>query len=107
MDKFTKITIGFVVQSYEKNSDGRCVCTGQEFIAGDQVDFEDPEGNAIVACNHVYQPFNMTLLSTVQIADSIREVLETLNVGGEQSHQFASKIEILNTLLKNLKGDAK
>lgn len=107
MDKFTKITIGFVMLNYEKDTDGQCVCTGQEFIAGDQVDFEDSKGNAISACEHVYQPFNMTLFSTVQIADSIREVLDTLNVGGEQSRQFAGEIEILNTLLKSLKGDMK
>ena len=107
MDKFIKITIGFVMQNYEKNADGRSVCNGQEFVAGDQVDFEDYEGNAIPACEHVYQPFNMTLLSTVQIADSIRKVLERLNVGGEQSRQFAEEIEQLYTLLKSLKGDTK
>ena len=107
MDKFTKITTGFVVQSYVRIDDGRSVCTGQEFIAGETVDFEDSEGNAISAGDHVYQPFNMTLLSTVQIADSILEVLDMLNVSGEQSRQFAEEIGILNTLLKNLEGDAK
>ena len=107
MERFTKITVGFVTQSYKKTTAGKFICTGQEFVAGDQVDFEDSEGNAISECDHVYQPFNMTLLSPVQIADSIREVLETLNVGGEQSRQFAEEIELLNMLLKSLKGDTK
>ena len=42
MEKFTKITVGFVTQTFEKNPKGRFVCTHQEFIAGDQCDCEDP-----------------------------------------------------------------
>jgi hypothetical protein len=61
MEKFTKITVGFVTQVYEKNSEGKFVCTSQEFIAGDQVDYEDAAGNAITPPEHEYQPYNMTL----------------------------------------------
>jgi hypothetical protein len=61
MEKFTKITTGFVVQTYEKNSAGEFVCTSQEFVAGDQVDYEDAEGNSISPPDHRYQPFNMKL----------------------------------------------
>jgi len=61
MKKFTKITVGFVAQTFEKNDKGRFVCTHQEFIAGDQCDYEDAEGNTIKPLEHEYQPFNMTL----------------------------------------------
>jgi hypothetical protein len=51
-----KITTGFVVQEY--NDDG--ICTGQEFVAGDQVDWEDDDGNSIdCPGNDTYQPFEM------------------------------------------------
>ena len=61
MEKFTKITIGFVTQTYEKSAAGEFVCMSQEFIAGDQVDYEDVVGNTITPPEHKYQPFNMTL----------------------------------------------
>jgi hypothetical protein len=61
MEKFTKITIGFVTQTYAKNSAGEFVCAEQEFIAGDQVDYEDANGNKINPPDHKYQPFNMKL----------------------------------------------
>ena len=102
MERFTKITVGFVTQSYKKTTAGKFICTGQEFVAGDQVDFEDSEGNAITECEHDYQPFNMTLLSKGKIVYCIKEMLEILNVGGEQSRQFAREIELLDTLLKSL-----
>ena len=62
-DTFTKITIGFVVQTFEKNTCDKFICTGQEFIAGDQVDYEDAAGNSINPPAHEYQQFNMTLIS--------------------------------------------
>jgi len=37
-----KITTGFVVQNFDIET-GRCV--GQEFVAGDQVEWEDNENN--------------------------------------------------------------
>jgi len=33
MEKFNKITVGFVSQTFEKNAAGKFVCTKQEFIA--------------------------------------------------------------------------
>ena len=39
-----KITTGFVVQEFDAET-GRCV--SQEFVAGDQVEWEDRQGNAI------------------------------------------------------------
>lgn len=61
MDKFSKITVGFVVQSFQKNTDGKFVCVSQEFIAGDQVDYEDADGNPVEKPDYKYQPFNMSL----------------------------------------------
>ena len=61
MDKFTKITVGFVAQTFKKNDKGRFVCTRQEFIAGDQCDYEDAQGNPIDPPDYEYQPYNMTL----------------------------------------------
>ena len=61
MEKFNKITVGFVVQTFEKDTTGKFVCTRQEFIAGDQVDYEDAEGNPVEPPEHPYQQFNVTL----------------------------------------------
>ncbi len=61
MEKFTKTTVGFVVQNYEKNNEGKFVCTDQAFIAGDQVDYQDLDEKHITPPKHEYQPFNMTL----------------------------------------------
>ncbi len=61
MDKFNKITTGFVVQSFEKNNKGKFVCVSQEFIAGDQVDYENEEGKPIEKPDYKYQSYNMTL----------------------------------------------
>ena len=44
MERFTKITVGFVTQTFEKKAEGKFVCTAQEFIAGDQCDYEDAGG---------------------------------------------------------------
>ena len=56
MEKFTKITVGFVAQTFEKDPMGRFVCTHQEFIASDQCDYEDGEGNSIDPPEYEYQP---------------------------------------------------
>ena len=100
--EFSKITPGFVVQRYRKGSDGKFQCLWQEFIDGDDVQYENSKGQTVKPPNYDYQEFNMTLLSEGKIVYIIREVLKTLNVGGEQSRQFAEEIKILDTLLKKL-----
>lgn len=51
-----KITTGSVIQYYDEDGN----CTGQEFIAGDQVDWEDEHGEALGnEPEHAYQSFNM------------------------------------------------
>ena len=105
-DRFTKTTIGFVVQTFEENDNGRFACTHQEFIAGDQCDYEDAKGNPIEPPDYEYQPYDMTLRveaaqpSMLERArEAIEEVLESLDVGGEQSRQFAQEIKILRDVI--------
>jgi len=109
-DLFTKTTIGFVIQTFRKNSRNRFVCTHQEFIAGDQCDYEDVRGNTIEPPDYEYQPYIMVLRAqtpneTIQAAmlnsayEAIKEVLESLDVGGEQSRQFAEEIKILRDVI--------
>ena len=102
MKKFTKITVGFVTQSYKKNAAGKLICIEQEFIAGDSIDYEDLSGNTITPPEHEYQPFNMTLVSKDEIINRLGDVITSIDVGGEQSRQFAYEIKILDELLKDL-----
>lgn len=52
-----KITHGFVIQQFDDHS-GRCIA--QDFIAGDNVEWETISGEPI-SCpeNETYQPFEM------------------------------------------------
>jgi hypothetical protein len=100
--EFNKVTTGFVVQRFRKDNTGKFKCIHQDFIAGDDVQFENVKGESIEALEHEYQPFNMSFLSTSQIIDRLGDVLTNIDVGGEQSRQFAYEIQILDTLLKDL-----
>lgn len=57
-----KITIGFVIQQFNTETG---LFTSQEFVAGDQVDWEDKEGNLIdkgffdLSCSIPYLLFEM------------------------------------------------
>ena len=62
MDKFVKVTTGFVCQTFEKNESGLFVCTGQEFIASDECQYEDLDGEVLdTVPEYEYQPYNMIL----------------------------------------------
>ena len=109
-DLFTKTTVGFVIQTFRKSSKDRYICTHQEFIAGDQCDYEDVQGNPIEPPEYDYQPYIMVLRTrtpneAIQAAmltrayEAIEEVLESLDVGGEQSRQFAEEIIILKNVI--------
>jgi len=41
MNNFTKIVTGWVKQYYERNESGCFVCSSQEFMAGDLIEYED------------------------------------------------------------------
>ena len=51
-----KVIVGFVVQDF--NEDGTLI--SQEFIAGDQVDYENEEGESVdEPSTSLYHPMNM------------------------------------------------
>ena len=98
MDKFTKITIGFVSQTFELNDDGKMVCIEQEFIAGDEVSYEDEHGEPLVDIpEHQYQYFDM-----VQPEFPKQFMVEGVNSGAEMCNPFMaySKEEALEALLE-------
>jgi hypothetical protein len=100
--EFNKVTTGFVVQKFRKNELDKFICIHQEFVAGDDVQFETLKGDPVEAPKHDYQPFNMTILSRDEIADQLNELLTSIDVGGEQSRQFAHEIGVLNKLLTSI-----
>jgi len=52
--KYQKITVGFVIQNFE---DGKCV--SQEFVAGDDVSYEQNGETIDPPTDETYQPFDM------------------------------------------------
>ena len=70
LDKYAKTTVGFVTQRFERKGN-RFICVGQDFIAGDQVDYEHGYGDdnalseeerqeaGIGTSKETYQPFHM------------------------------------------------
>jgi len=103
--EFNKVTPGFVTQRFRKSSDDLFKCIWQEFTAGDDVQYENPKGEPIQPPNYDYQELNMTLQSDGHIIFAIREVLRTLDIGGEQSRQFAEEISKLKRLVHCLAPD--
>ena len=55
--EYSKITVGFVVQDYKDEG----ICTSQEFIAGEEVEYENKFGEPVNVNTEaeVYQPFDM------------------------------------------------
>ena len=102
IDEFSKITTGFVCQKYRKDKSGKFVCIHQEFIAGDDVQFENAKGEPIEAPLYQYQLFNMTMLSSDEIIERLYDVLTSIDARGEQSRQFAREIKIMGELLRDL-----
>ena len=59
-ERFVKITVGFVHQTFKKDARGQFVCTEQVFIASDECSYEDMNGEPLPeAPDHVYQPYEM------------------------------------------------
>jgi len=61
MKKYNKITTGFVVQEYEKDEYGKFVCVKQEFVASDEVNYENENGEPVEVDTTLdpYQSFEM------------------------------------------------
>ena len=57
---YNKITSGFVIQKFEQVEE-KYVCVGQEFIAGDPVEYEDFDGEPIMidTSKEQYESFEM------------------------------------------------
>ena len=100
--EINKVTTGFVIQKYRKQSTGKFKCIDQEFVAGDDVQFEDFHGDSVEPPEHDYQPFNMTMLSKDEIINRLTCLLVSIDVGGEQSRQFEEEIQTIKKLLKEL-----
>jgi hypothetical protein len=60
IEKYNKITPGFVIQTYQKQGN-KFVCTKQSFTAGDPVDRENEQGEPVDVDvrEEQYQPFDM------------------------------------------------
>ena len=108
MHQFNKITIGFVVQAFKRGEKNRFVCIEQEFVAGDQCQCEDACGNSIEPPEHAYRPYTMMPVTEEDINktpaldkvyQAMEDVLQSLDVGGEQSRQFAREIATLREAL--------
>ena len=84
MNKYNKITVGFVCQEYKEKND-KMVCSHQQFIAGDQVDREDKDGEPVEVdtSKEIYQPFEM-----VQPEEPSHFVLVESSSGGECGEPF-------------------
>ena len=60
IEKFVKITVGFVCQTFERDADGNFVCIEQAFIAGDECNYEDINGEPLKDVpEYEYQPYEM------------------------------------------------
>lgn len=105
MDHFMKITEGFVVETYAMDGTGRFVCVYQKFVAASAPSFKDLNNRPIDPPDHeptqnliawrVQQDDPNKATTAVRLRSAIEQVLETLDVGGEQSRQFAEEIKVL------------
>ena len=104
MDKFVKITVGFVHQTFENNPQGKHVCTEQAFIAGDECEYEDLNGNPLDAVpEYEYQPYNMTLGETGE--QNVKYLLYNDVLGSIESEdpiEAASLEEAMSQVLRNM-----
>ncbi len=57
MNNFTKIVTGWVKQYYEQNEDGVFMCTSQEFMAGDMIEYEDDFQEPVEPPSHKEQGY--------------------------------------------------
>tara|TARA_Y100000310_G_scaffold56232_1_gene51582 strand:+ start:24339 stop:24563 length:225 start_codon:yes stop_codon:yes gene_type:complete len=62
VDWFNKVTVGFVIQTFKQNHNGKMVCVAQSFVAGDEVDYENIDGEPVALedrPDYEYEPFEM------------------------------------------------
>ena len=104
IEKFVKITVGFACQTFEKNADGKFVCTEQVFIAGDECSYEDTNGEPLKDVpEYEYQPYEM--VSSQNKKQNVKylfynDVLGSLE--NEEPIEAASLEGALTQILKNM-----
>ncbi len=101
IDKFIKITAGFVCQTFERNADDKFVCTDQMFIADDQCDYEDTNGNALKdAPECEYQPYEMK--APQNKGRNVKYLLYNETIGSLQSEEHIDAESLEEALLNVL-----
>lgn len=98
LTKYQKVTIGFVVQKYRLNKKGKYKCVHQLFIAGDEVTYEDDEGNAITV-PHILDkeelfPFEMQQPSGVPTPKQ-KLILALTLMSDKQKKQYKKRVKLL------------
>ena len=103
-DKFVKITTGFIHQAFMKNAGGQFICTDQSFIAGDECDYEDTNGEPLKDVpEYVYQPCEM--VSPQNKEQNVKYLLYNEALGSLESEdpiEAASLEEALTQVLSNM-----
>lgn len=75
-----KITVGFVVQEYDTETEK---FVSQDFVAGDQVDWEDEDGNAIPD-EGAYLSFEMVQPEDIESVEDIISEAPSVEVEVEE-----------------------
>lgn len=104
MKKFVKITVGFIQQTFEKKPSGEYVCIDQAFIASDQCDYEDMNGDPLKDIpEHEYESYEM--LSPQNKRQAVKYLLYNDVLGSMESEEpieANSLEEALSEVLKSM-----
>jgi hypothetical protein len=97
IEKYNKITPGFITQIFEKQHE-KFVCVDQGFTASDQVDREDEKGEPVDIDTQTeeYQPFNMVQPGRDYYFLHVHAGVEAENIG-----PFSTEQERSNALEKH------
>ena len=104
MEKFVKTTVGFVQQTFEKDADGKLICTEQAFIAGDRCDYKDMNGEPLKDVpKYEYEPYEM--VSPQNKRQGVKYLLYNDVLGSLESEEpieAASLEEALSQVVRNM-----
>ena len=104
IDRFVKITVGFVCQAFEQNANGQFVCTEQVFVAGDECSSEDTNGEPLKDVpEYEYQPYEMVAPQHKEL--KVKYLLYNDVLGwleGEEPVEATSLEEALTQILRNM-----
>ena len=104
IEKFVKITVGFICQTFERDADGNFVCAEQVFIAGDECNYEDTAGEPLKDVpEYEYQPYEM--VAPQHKEPKVKYLLYNDVLGsleGEEPVEAASLEGALTQILRNM-----